>query len=163
MKHRKAISHKIVSVEDAKLRVAQWKERNETIVFTNGCFDLLHKGHVDYLNKAADLGTKLILGLNSDASVSRLKGAHRPIQDEDSRSHIMASLSCVDLVVIFNEDTPKELIDQLLPEVLVKGGDYALDDIVGAEAVLKNGGKVQTLEFLPGHSTSIIEAKIKKA
>ena len=162
MTHWEKTTNKIVSLEDAKALVAKWKANNEKIVFTNGCFDLLHKGHIDYLNKASDLGTKLVLGLNSDDSVTKLKGPNRPIQNEDSRSHILASLACIDLVVVFKEDTPEKLIHELLPNVLVKGGDYTIDTIVGADTVINNGGRVQTLDFLPGHSTSIIESKIKK-
>jgi rfaE bifunctional protein nucleotidyltransferase chain/domain len=139
----------------------KWAETGEKVVFTNGCFDILHRGHVDYLNKAATLGTKLIVAVNSDASVKGLKNTNRPIQDETSRLEIMASLGCVDAVILFGENTPLELISILIPDVLVKGADYKVEDIVGYEVVTKHGGEVRTLEFLPGYSTTAIEQKIK--
>ncbi len=133
------------------------------IVFTNGCFDLLHRGHIESLSKAADFGELLIIGLNTDASVSRLKGSHRPIQDESSRAHIMAALEFVDLVIYFDEDTPYDLIKIVQPDILVKGADYKAEDIVGYDIVTAKGGQVKTIEFLDGYSTSAIENKIKKA
>ncbi len=133
------------------------------IVFTNGCFDLLHRGHIEYLSKAADFGDMLIIGLNTDASVSRIKGSHRPIQDESSRAHIMAALEFVDLVIYFDEDTPYDLIKIVQPDILVKGADYKAEDIVGYDIVTAKGGQVKTIEFLDGYSTSAIENKIKKA
>ena len=133
------------------------------IVFTNGCFDLLHRGHIEYLSKAADFGDMLIIGLNTDASVSRLKGPHRPIQDESSRAHIMAALEFVDLVIYFDEDTPYDLIKMVQPDILVKGADYKAENIVGYDIVTAKGGQVKTIEFLDGYSTSAIESKIKKA
>lgn len=139
----------------------KWAETGEKVVFTNGCFDILHRGHIDYLNKAATLGTKLIVAVNSDASVKGLKNTNRPIQDETSRLEIMASLGCVDAVILFGENTPLELISILIPDVLVKGADYKVEDIVGYEVVTKHGGEVQTLDFLPGYSTTAIEQKIK--
>ena len=135
--------------------------QDKKIVFTNGCFDLLHRGHVDYLAKAADLGDVLILGLNTDASVSKLKGPQRPIQDEQSRLHIIASLGFVDAVVLFDEETPLDLIDLVQPDVLVKGSDYKPEAIVGFDIVKLKGGKIQTIDFIPGYSTSLIEKKIK--
>ncbi|MBP7511954.1 MAG: D-glycero-beta-D-manno-heptose 1-phosphate adenylyltransferase [Bacteroidia bacterium] len=147
----------------AKLKIEQWKAKGDTIVFTNGCFDLLHPGHVDYLYNAKSLGDRLIVGLNSDSSVSELKGPSRPIQDEKARAIIMASLGCTDLIVIFNEETPLELISLLKPDILVKGGDYKVEDIVGYTIVQENGGKVLTLDFLPGYSTSAIEKKIRNS
>jgi rfaE bifunctional protein nucleotidyltransferase chain/domain len=152
---------KIKSVADAKTIVAQWKQLGLKVVFTNGCFDILHLGHVDYLEKAREMGDKLVLGLNTDDSVSRFKGASRPIQDQNSRSHILASLQFVDLVVFFNEDTPLNLITELLPNILVKGSDYLAENIVGADVVKRNGGTVKTLEFVKGYSTSKIVEKIK--
>jgi len=139
-----------------------WSQKQKKIVFTNGCFDLLHRGHIEYLAKAADYGDILVIGLNSDDSVSRLKGIHRPIQDEKSRAHIMAALEFVDLVVYFNEDTPYELIKTVQPNVLVKGADYKAEDIIGYDIVTANGGRVETIEFLAGYSTSAIEEKIKQ-
>mgnify|MGYP000328983775 CR=1 FL=1 len=141
----------------------EWRNTNEKIVFTNGCFDLLHRGHVDYLAKAADCGTKLIIGVNTDASVSRLKGSVRPIQDEQSRLQILASLACVDAVILFDEETPYELIKTVQPDVLVKGGDYKPGDIVGYDIVTAKGGNVTTIDFVPGFSTSAIEQKIKQS
>ena len=135
--------------------------RNKKIVFTNGCFDILHRGHIEYLAKAADFGDVLVIGLNTDASVSRLKGSSRPIQDELSRAHIMAALEFVDLVVYFDEDTPYELIKLIQPDVLVKGADYRVEDIVGYDIVMAKGGQVKTIAFLPGHSTSSIEKHIQ--
>lgn len=140
-----------------------WQQENKKIVFTNGCFDILHRGHIEYLAKAADFGDVLVIGLNSDDSVSRIKGPHRPIQDEISRAHIMAALEFVDLVVYFNEDTPYDLIKTVQPDVLVKGADYKAENIVGYDIVKAKGGEVETIEFLPGHSTSAIEARIKEA
>lgn len=140
-----------------------WSEENKKIVFTNGCFDLLHRGHIEYLAKAADFGDVLVIGLNTDQSVSLLKGPHRPIQDEMSRAHIMAALEFVDLVVYFDEETPYELIKTIQPDVLVKGADYKAEDIVGYDIVKAKGGEVRTLDFLPGYSTSALEAKIKNS
>lgn len=153
--------NKIFNRVELKTQVEDWKARGEKIVFTNGCFDLLHRGHVDYLGKAADMGTKLVLGLNTDASVSRLKGPHRPIQDQESRLQILASLACVDAVTLFDEQTPYELIKSVQPDVLVKGADYKPEDIVGYDIVKERGGEVKTIDYLPGYSTSAIEAKIK--
>ncbi len=140
---------------------ATWQQQGQKVVFTNGCFDLIHRGHVDYLAKAADLGNKLIVALNTDASVSALKGPHRPIQDEQSRLLIMASFEFVDAVVLFAEPTPYELIKLITPDVLVKGSDYKPEDIVGYDVVTKHGGSVKTIDFLPGFSTSLIEKRIK--
>lgn len=157
------IKNKIIAEpQQLKAVLQKWASENKTIVFTNGCFDLLHRGHIEYLAKAADFGDVLVIGLNSDDSVSRLKGPHRPIQDEISRAHLMAALEFVDLVVYFNEDTPLQLIQLVQPDVLVKGADYKAEDIVGYDTVMAKGGKVETIEFLAGHSTSAIEEKIKK-
>lgn len=153
---------KIKTASDAKKRIAEWKSKGERVVFTNGCFDILHLGHVDYLEKARNLGDHLIVGLNTDSSVSRFKGADRPVQDEKSRARVISSLQFVDIVVLFNEDTPKELISTLVPDVLVKGSDYLAENIVGADVVKKAGGEVTTLEFVPGYSTSKVIEKIKK-
>jgi D-glycero-beta-D-manno-heptose 1-phosphate adenylyltransferase len=138
-----------------------WRFHNDKIVFTNGCFDLLHAGHVQYLAQARSLGNRLVLGLNSDASVRQLKGNHRPINDEKTRSFVLAALEIIDFVVIFDEETPIELIQKIQPDVLVKGGDYTIDSIVGAAHVLKNGGEVKVLSFLEGYSTTNIEQKIR--
>jgi rfaE bifunctional protein nucleotidyltransferase chain/domain len=130
-------------------------------VFTNGCFDLLHLGHIDYLSKAADMGDKLVIGLNSDASASALKGPGRPITDQLSRSLMLASFSFVDAVVIFDEPTPLHLIELVKPDILVKGADYSIEQIVGADVVLQYGGEVKTIEYLSGYSTTLIEKKIR--
>lgn len=153
---------KIKSREDAQAQVKAWQAKGETVVFTNGCFDLLHLGHVDYLEKARELGDRLVIGLNTDDSVSRFKGLERPLQDQDSRARILASLQFVDLVVFFNEDTPFDLISALIPNVLVKGSDYLAENIVGADVVKKAGGVVKTIDFVPGYSTTRIVEKIKR-
>jgi rfaE bifunctional protein nucleotidyltransferase chain/domain len=142
--------------------LAYWNFHEKKVVFTNGCFDLLHQGHVDYLANAADKGDVLIIGLNSDASVKRLKGGDRPIQDERSRALILASLRFVDAVVLFDQDTPYELIKLVNPRVLVKGSDYKAEDIVGYDVVMENGGEVVTVDFLDGFSTSGLINQIKK-
>lgn len=151
---------KILSLKDLKNLRTAWKNEGKTVVFTNGCFDILHRGHIDYLNKAKDLGDKLIVAVNTDSSVKDIKKPGRPIQDEISRSEIMAALQCVDAVILFQENTPYELIKNLAPDVLVKGADYKVEDIVGYDVVTKNGGLVQTIDFLPGYSTTLIENKI---
>jgi D-glycero-beta-D-manno-heptose 1-phosphate adenylyltransferase len=143
--------------------VRAWQKAGEKVVFTNGCFDLVHLGHVDYLEKARNLGDRLVLGLNTDSSVSRFKGPERPLQDQNSRARVLAALQFVDLVVFFNEDTPLDLISQLLPNVLVKGSDYLAENIVGADVVKKNGGVVKTIDFVSGYSTTRIVEKIKKS
>jgi D-beta-D-heptose 7-phosphate kinase/D-beta-D-heptose 1-phosphate adenosyltransferase len=138
-----------------------WKGSNNTIVFTNGCFDIIHNGHVDSLQKSAAFGTKLIVGLNSDASVKQLKGDKRPILNQQARAELLAAFECVDAVVIFNEETPAELIAQVIPHVLVKGAQYEIHEIAGHDTVLNNGGRVETLELVEGISTSEIIEKIK--
>lgn len=142
--------------------IRKWQNNGLEVVFTNGCFDLVHFGHLAYLAEAAAQGQKLVLGLNSDASVARLKGAHRPIKDQKNRAYLLASLEMVDLVVLFEADTPLELIETLQPDVLVKGGDWAVDQIVGSEIVLAKGGRVKSLTFVEGYSTTNLEQKIQK-
>lgn len=137
------------------------KLHQQKIVFTNGCFDVLHFGHVHYLLQAKELGDVLVVGLNSDDSVRRLKGPSRPINGEKERAFVLAALTCVDYVVVFEEDTPKELIETVRPDVLVKGGDYALDQIVGADFVTRNGGSVTTLPFVEGFSSTRIIEQLK--
>jgi D-glycero-beta-D-manno-heptose 1-phosphate adenylyltransferase len=149
--------------EDIKHTLNIWRFTDQKIVFTNGCFDLLHLGHIDYLAKAAGLGNKLIVGLNSDASTAGIKGPSRPITDQQSRSSILAALFFVDAVIFFDEPTPFNLIKAIKPDILVKGADYSIDKIVGADLVIANGGEVQTIDFLPGYSTSAIESKIKSS
>lgn len=143
--------------------VKQWQQQGLEVVFTNGCFDLLHKGHILYLEEASQQGDKLIVAINADKSVRKLKGKNRPIKDEDNRSLIMAALSFVDLVVVFHEETPLELIEMVSPDVLVKGGDWRPDQIVGSEHVIDHGGVVLSLQFVEGYSTTALENKIKKA
>ncbi|HOP13143.1 D-glycero-beta-D-manno-heptose 1-phosphate adenylyltransferase [Lentimicrobium sp.] len=155
------IQRKILKQPELDRMLAYWRFRDQKIVFTNGCFDIIHLGHIDYLAKAAALGDKLIIGLNTDASTRRLKGPHRPINDENARAMIMASFSFVDAVVLFDEDTPYNLIRTVQPDILVKGADYRAEDIVGYDIVTSKGGKVETLEYLPGYSTSLIEKKIR--
>ena len=170
MNKLKSIKSKIVSLNELKTIVQLWKSEHQQIVFTNGCFDIIHRGHVEYLAESADLGNKLIIAINSDSSVKRLdKGSSRPIQDEYSRALIVAAFKFVDAVVIFDEFTPLELLQQIVPDVLVKGGDYDANCsiksdkkyIVGADIIKSNGGKVAVIKFVPGFSTSKIEEKIK--
>lgn len=160
MLHFDSIINKILSLDQLTHTVELWKREKLRIVFTNGCFDLLHRGHADYLSKAADLGDRLVVGLNADASVSKLKGPTRPITDQDSRAFLLASLSFVDAVVVFEEDTPANLISKVQPDVLVKGGDYKPEDIVGYDLVMGRGGSVVTIPLVEGYSTSDIETRI---
>jgi rfaE bifunctional protein nucleotidyltransferase chain/domain len=138
----------------------RFREEKKTVVFTNGTFDILHRGHVEYLNKAGELGDVLIVGLNSDRSVRRLKGDIRPLMEENDRAYLLANLCAVDYVIIFDEDTPLTLIQTLLPDVLVKGADWALNEIVGKDIVEKHGGRVVTIELTPGRSSSALIQKI---
>lgn len=162
MKSLHYIKNKVVSKENLKPILSRLRFKDEKIVFTNGCFDILHKGHVDYLSKAADLGTKLIVAVNSDDSVKRLeKGINRPLQDENSRAMLIAALQFVDYVLIFDEDTPLEIIDFIKPNVLAKGSDYEIEQIVGHKIVLANGGEVKRIDFLEGYSTTSIVNKAK--
>lgn len=140
----------------------QLKKAGKKVVFTNGCFDILHRGHIDYLAKAKSLGDVLIVGLNADGSVRRLKGPGRPIVEEDDRAAVLAALSTVDYVCLFDEDTPHELIQALVPDILVKGADWSMNDIVGKDVVEAAGGSVRTIEFLPNRSTSKIIEKIAR-
>jgi len=162
MSKHSSVRTKIMETQQAlQSQLALWRREKQTIVFTNGCFDILHRGHVDYLAKAADLGNKLIIGVNTDASVSKLKGPHRPIQDQESRMLILASLAFVDAVILFDEPTPYELIKLVQPDILVKGSDYQVENIVGYDIVQAKGGEIKTIDFIPGYSTSAIESKIK--
>ena len=159
-KHQNIVS-KIKSLPELLQALKIDRENGKSIVFTNGCFDIMHKGHVDYLAKAADKGDVLVVAVNADESVRRLgKSPSRPIQDQDARAYLIAALESVSYVFLFFEDTPKEVIDQIIPNVLVKGSDYKAEDIVGYDTVIKNGGKVETIDFIPGYSTSGIEKKI---
>ena len=162
MSHLKPYQSKILSVAALKTQLATWRNTNQKIVFTNGCFDLLHQGHIIYLEKARSLGNRLIVGLNTDASIQSIKGPSRPIKDEQSRSAILAAMSFVDAVVLFNEKTPVNLITCVMPDVLVKGGDYKINEIVGHELVQKYQGKVCTVDFVPGYSSSQLIKAIKE-
>ena len=157
------IQNKVFSSDKLKNQLAIWWFQDKKIIFTNGVFDLLHLGHIDYLSKAKDEGDILIVGVNTDDSTRRLnKGKNRPIKDQHSRSIILASLLFVDAVVLFDEDTPYELIKQIQPNVLVKGSDYKAENIVGYDIVNAKGGKVVTIDFLEGYSTTAIEERIKR-
>lgn len=153
---------KILPLPEALRLVAGWRLASQRVVFTNGCFDLIHPGHIRYLLEARALGQRLVVGLNSDASVRGLKGESRPIMDEQARALLLACLLMVDLVVIFDEETPIELIRALRPDLLVKGGDYRPEEIVGAEEVLAWGGAVRVLSLIDGYSTTAIEARIRQ-
>ena len=155
-------SDKIITLDNLKRLRAAWRLKDHKVVFTNGCFDLLHLGHIDYLEKAALLGTKLIVAVNSDSSVKKIKGEDRPIQDDRSRSKLIAALEFVSTVILFDEETPSELIHALSPDVLVKGDDYTVEEIVGHDFVRENGGEVQTIPLLEGYSTSKIIQQIRQ-
>ncbi len=154
MENLAIIKSKIFSREDFQPKRHLWRFRKQKVVFTNGCFDLLHLGHIHFLAQAADLGDRLVIGLNTDGSVQRIKGANRPVKDEETRATILAALHFVDAVLMFDEDTPDSLIRFVEPDVLVKGADYDEKDIVGADFVQNHGGEIKTLELLPGHSSS---------
>jgi D-beta-D-heptose 7-phosphate kinase/D-beta-D-heptose 1-phosphate adenosyltransferase len=162
MRFIEGIEKKILTIETAKANINAWKVMGKTVAFTNGCFDILHPGHIFSLGQAAKEADYLIVGINSDASIKRLKGPDRPINSTQSRAMVMANLTLVDAVVIFEEDTPYELITTLLPDILVKGGDYTIDTIVGAKEVIANGGKVIINPIVEGFSTTNIIEKIKK-
>ena len=162
MKHNEIIKSKLFKLDSLLQTIRVWKSKGKKIVFTNGCFDLLHLGHIDYLAKAADLGDVLIVGLNTDNSVKALKGKGRPINDEHSRSVMLAALGFIDAVILFDERTPHNLIKYVEPDILVKGSDYKTEEIAGHEIVLAKGGKVITIDLLEGYSTTLIEEKISK-
>lgn len=153
---------KIVTVEQAKNIIYGWKLLGKTCAFTNGCFDILHQGHIFSLGEAAKEADYLIVGLNSDASVQRLKGPSRPINNTENRAIVLSNLAIVDLLIVFEEDTPLELIKALMPDILVKGGDYTIDQIVGAKEVIAGGGKVIINPIVEGYSTTGLIEKIKK-
>ncbi|MDG1297433.1 MAG: D-glycero-beta-D-manno-heptose 1-phosphate adenylyltransferase [Saprospiraceae bacterium] len=154
------VESKIFGWEALAVQRSKWKKAGQKVVFTNGCFDIMHYGHVQYLAQAADQGDKLIVALNSSASIQKLKGPNRPINADETRFHIMASLLFVDAVVEFGEDTPFELIQKITPDILVKGGDWKPEQIVGSDIVLGAGGLVKSLKFVDGFSTTSIEQKI---
>lgn len=154
------INAKICSLEQASALSKHYKSEGRKLVFSNGCFDILHLGHVEYLAKARDLGDILIVGLNTDESIKRIKGSSRPVQDNLARATILASLSFIDHVIFFDDDTPEHLINTLLPDVLVKGADYKIENIVGAKTVIANGGTVETISLSDGYSTTNIINKL---
>ncbi len=154
MKHLEKIYDKILNKESLEEKLNLWRKEEKKIVFSNGCFDILHRGHVEYLSKAADLGDILVIGLNTDASVKRLKGPSRPVNDERARAVVLAALEFIDAIIFFEEDTPYNLIKYVQPDVLVKGKDYKAEDIVGYDIVTGNGGKVETIELVEGFSTT---------
>ncbi len=157
----KLSKHKIWTIDQCKNNIQLLKDQGKTIVFTNGCFDIIHAGHVHYLNQTAQLADFMIVAINSDSSVQRMeKSPARPLQSQESRCMVMSAFEFVDAVVLFEEDTPLEIIQLITPDVLVKGGDYTIQNIVGADWVVQHGGQVKTIEFLPGFSTSNIERKI---
>jgi rfaE bifunctional protein nucleotidyltransferase chain/domain len=154
------VKAKIIQPDELDRILTLWRFKQKRIVFTNGCFDILHYGHVEYLAKAASQGDVLIVGLNTDRSVQQIKGPSRPVQDEQSRALILASLQFVDIVVLFDEDTPYNLIRKVQPDILVKGADYKPEDIVGYDIVKTRGGKIVTIELTPGYSTTQIINKL---
>ena len=161
MSFHNQLKEKIVSQDQALKELKSWREKNKKIVFTNGCFDIIHPGHIDYLSQARDLGDILVLGLNTDQSVRLLnKGSNRPINDERTRAYVLAGLASVDLIVFFDEETPYNLIKLLQPNVLVKGKDYEVEKIIGFDILKENGGEVITIPFLDGYSTSSLIKKI---
>ncbi len=155
-------NNKIISSSQARKLSRRLKQAGKKLVFTNGCFDILHLGHVDLLEKAANFGDVLLVGLNSDESVKKIKGKHRPIVPETDRARILIALQAVAYVVIFNESTPRTVISEIVPDILVKGGDYQPENIVGRNVVEKNGGEVIVVPLLPDHSTTALINKIKK-
>jgi rfaE bifunctional protein nucleotidyltransferase chain/domain len=161
MKYTQLTQRKILTKEQAQYVIAGWRLQGKKVAFTNGCFDILHEGHIASLSQAAAEADYLIVGLNSDASTKRLKGAERPINNEHSRALLLASLAIVDAVVLFEEDTPLELIKSIMPDVMVKGGDYTVEQIAGAKEVIANGGRVVINPIVEGFSTTGIIAKLK--
>ncbi len=155
-------SRKILPLDEGIKTISSWKQNDFKVVFTNGCFDILHLGHLDYLEKSRNFGDKLVIGLNTDKSVSQLKGPNRPVNNEYARARMLAAMSFVDLVIAFDEETPLELIQKVKPDILIKGKDYSIENIAGAEFVLGNGGEVKTIDLLEGYSTTEIIKKIKK-
>ncbi len=160
MSHLDRISKKVLNTAQLIPLLEQWRFFGKKVVFTNGCFDLLHIGHLDYLSKAGDLGDVLIIGVNTDASVNRIKGPTRPVNDELSRTMLLAGLMFVDAVVLFDEPTPKEIIDFIQPDVLVKGDDYKAEEIVGYDTVMAKGGQVVTIPLVEGYSTTNLIRRI---
>lgn len=163
MSYLKKINNKIFAIKKLKKEVDTWKKSGEKIVFTNGCFDIIHRGHIEVLARTADLGDKLIVGLNSDISIQKIKGKGRPIIKEDSRAILLAALDFIDAIILFSEETPINLIKLLKPNILAKGGDYKINTIVGHEIMKKNGGEVILVPFVDGFSSTDIITKIKRS
>tara|TARA_B100000427_G_scaffold324351_1_gene329367 strand:+ start:787 stop:1278 length:492 start_codon:yes stop_codon:yes gene_type:complete len=161
MPHLKKIKNKILPLKSLKSKISTWQKAGDKIVFTNGCFDVLHRGHIEVLAQTANLGDRLIIGLNSDISIQELKGKDRPIVDEESRAIMLAALSFVDAIIFFSQKTPLNLIRSLKPDILAKGGDYKIGDIVGGEIVRQNEGEVVLVPFIDGFSSTNIINKIK--
>jgi D-glycero-beta-D-manno-heptose 1-phosphate adenylyltransferase len=162
MKATKHIQQKILDAHQLQQELMRWRKFSKKIAFTNGCFDILHAGHIHSLMQAASFADILVVGLNSDVSTKRLKGDNRPVNNEQNRALLLASLAVVDAVVLFDEDTPYELITSILPDVLVKGGDYTVDTIVGAKEVMENGGAVEIIPLVEGLSTTSLIQKIER-
>jgi rfaE bifunctional protein nucleotidyltransferase chain/domain len=158
----KTLLSKISDLPKLQASIAAWKSEGKKVVFTNGVFDLLHIGHITYMAKAGELGDKLVIGLNSDGSVKRIKGEDRPVNDQNSRAALLAALFFVDAIVVFEEDTPINVITTLMPDILVKGADYSIENIVGAKEVIANGGEVKTIDLVEGYSSTSIIQKIRK-
>lgn len=162
MEHLDYIKNKILTPQALLSKRAYWSFKNQSVVFTNGCFDIIHRGHVEYLAKAASLGTVMVIGVNTDHSVRKIKGKDRPVQDQDTRALVLAAMEFVSAVILFDEDTPYELIKSVQPDILVKGADYKPEDIVGYDIVTGRGGKVVTIPFVEGFSTTSIIQKLSK-
>ena len=162
MKYPEGTKNKILTFDDMRHQVKRWRLLDKSIAFTNGCFDILHEGHLEILSRSAASADILVVGLNTDASVKKLKGESRPVNNESFRAGLLAALSMVDGVVLFDEPTPLELIRMLAPDILIKGGDYAIDQIVGAEEEIKNGGEVKIVPLLKGYSTTSLIQKIRE-
>ncbi|MBN3035533.1 MAG: D-glycero-beta-D-manno-heptose 1-phosphate adenylyltransferase [Bacteroidales bacterium] len=163
MEKLELVKSRILSGEKLERQLAVWRFLGKKIVFTNGCFDILHLGHIDYLARAASMGDVLVIGINSDLSVRRIKGDQRPVIDQASRSMALAALRFVDAVVLFDEETPYELIRRIMPQVLVKGGDYHPEDIAGHDLIEASGGRIEIVDLVPGYSTSGIIDRIRKS
>ena len=161
MKATQYLKNKIFSLDELKKQITRWKLKNKSIAFTNGVFDLLHKGHLSSLHEAASHADVLIVAINSDSSVKKLKGPTRPINDEETRALLLAELMVTDAVIVFEEDTPLQLIQTLMPDVLIKGGDYTIYQIAGAKEVIENGGKVILAQIVDGISTTKTIEKMK--
>lgn len=162
MKYPEGTKNKILTFDDMRHQVKRWRLLDKSIAFTNGCFDILHEGHLEILSRSAASADILVVGVNTDASVKKLKGEGRPVNNETFRAGLLAALSMVDAVVLFDDATPLELIRMIAPDILIKGGDYAIDQIVGAEEVIKNGGEVKIVPLLKGYSTTSLIQKIRE-